>query len=196
MLPKLPSNAALKSKIETKAVQASIAFLMSRRATLTSFRFLEDLFVDAPEPLSSDLSGAKVHLETVFYKFQTTLYSYSVFIGASVLNQIVFDMVRADGVDDPIGRALDLIRSSGMHKPGIILYPLHSLGLLGVGLMEKLSRDRLEFFAEEGDVWVRGQTNSLKETIHFIERAAAGMGINRSVPRDSIEHYSRSRPTK
>src|ERR1035438_4618682 len=122
---------------------------------------MEDLFVDPPDPMSPILRGVEKHLETVCDKFRPTLYSFSVFIGKSVLDQIVYDKIRDKSIDDPIGAALGLIQSVGIHKPGIILYPLHSFGLSGVGILEKLTPYRYELFAREGDLWVRAQTNDL-----------------------------------
>jgi len=196
MLPKLPNNATLKKGIETKTVCASLDFVKARRVALARFRTLEDLFVDPPDPLPKDLEGMENHLEVVCGKFRRTLYSYSVFIGGSVLDQIIYEKLRDASVTDPIGDALSLIRAVGIHKPGLVLYPLHSFGLLSVGLFEKLTPHRYELFVDPGEICVRGQTNSLKETIRFIERASVSMGINRTVPVDSVEHYSRSRPTK
>jgi hypothetical protein len=91
---------------------------------------------------------------------------------------------------------LVLIRSVGIHKPGVILYPIHSLGLLGVGLWEKLRKGRFELFVSDAEICVRAQTNSLKETIAFAERSAESFGVNRRVPVESMEHYERSRSTK
>jgi hypothetical protein len=196
VLPKLPSNGTLKKKIETRAVQSSLKFLISRREALAPFHTLEDFFVEPPDPLPADLKGIENHLGVVCGRFRVTLYSYLVFIGGSVLDQLVFDMIRNSEIDDPIGEALHLVRSAGIHKPGAVLYPLHSFGLLGVGLLEKLTRSKYELFAAEGELCVRGQTNNLSETIRFVESAAARMGIRRRVPVDLIEHYSRSRPTK
>jgi len=196
MLPKLPNNVTLKKAIETKKVRGSLDFVNARRQALKPYRSLEDLFVDPPNPFPKDLEGMENHLGNICWQFRKTLYTYSVFIGSSVLDQIVYEKLRDASVNDPIGDALALIRAAGIHKPGLVLYPLHSFGLLSVGLFEKLTPYRFELFVDPGEMCVRGQTNSLKETIRFIERASEGMGINRRVPVDSMEHYSRSRPTK
>lgn len=192
----MPANKVLKQKIETKIVRTSLAFLLSRRAVFSSFNTLEDFFLYPSDPPPADFVGLQKHLGIVCEKFQNVLYRHEVFIGASVLDDIVFGMIRSSGVTDPIMSSLILIRSVGISKPGLLLYPLHSFGLLGVGLLEKLTSSRFELFAEDADLYVRGQTNSLPETIRFIERAAFALGINRTVPADMIEHYSRSRPTK
>ncbi|HUN84421.1 MAG TPA: hypothetical protein VMU48_08580 [Terracidiphilus sp.] len=42
----------------------------------------------------------------------------------------------------------------------------------------------------------RPQTNSLDETIEFMNSAAQALGLGCSVPQDLVHHYSRSRPTK
>jgi hypothetical protein len=182
--------------ILTKAVQSSLTFLIGRREALGGFPNLEDLFIEPPDPLPVGLKGVEHHLNVVCGRFRVTLYSHQVFIGGSVLDQLVFDMVRNHEIDDPISEALDAIRSAGIHKPGVVLYPLHSFGLLGVGLLEKLTRNKYELFAAEAELCVRGQTNDLSETIRFIDSAAARLGVRRRGPVELIEHYSRSRPTQ
>ncbi len=196
MRSKLPSNATLKKRIETKRVQSSLEILISRRDAFAPFHTLEEFFVEPPDPFPANLEAVAHHLGVVCSKFRETLYSYLVFIGGSVLDQLVFEMIRNTEIDDPIGEALHRIRSAGIHKPGAVLYPLHSFGLLSVGLLERLTRSKFELFAAEGELCVRGQTNSIEETIRFVESATARMGIRRKVPVDRIDHYSRSRPTK
>ncbi len=196
MPTKLPNNKALKLIIETKAFKTSLAFLKSRRPALAPHRSLEDLFWEMDEKSPAALKGVEPHLQKVCWVFRKTLYSYSIFIGGSVLDQILYDKIRDEAVDDPVTAALVLIRSVGIHKPGVILYPIHSLGLLGVGLWEKLTKGRYELFISDAEICVRAQTNSLKETIAFVERSAESFGVNRTVPVESMEHYERSRPTK
>lgn len=196
MATKLPNNKKLKEAIETKAFKTSLAFLTARRAALAPHRSLEDLFWIVDETAPESLKGVEAHLQKVCWAFRRTLYSYSVFIGGSVLDQILYDKIRDATVADPVLAALALIRSVGIHKPGVILYPIHSLGLLGVGLWEKITKGRFELFISDAEVCVRAQTNSLKETIAFVERSADSFGIKRAVPVESMEHYERSRPTK
>lgn len=196
MRPRLPNNSKLKKQIETKEVLASLRFVINRRQDLTPHPTVEDLVFVLDDPQPKVLDAIEVHLRKVSWKFRKTLYSYSVFIGASILDQILYDKIRDANVADPITAALSLIREVGIHKPGLILYPLHSLSLLGVGLWEKITSGRFELFVTDAALCVRGQTNSLDETIRFIERSADGLGIKRSVPVDSMEHYERSRPTK
>ena len=196
MPTKLPNNKKLKQIIETGAFKSSLAFLTSRRDALTPFRSLEDLFVEIDEKSPASLNGVEAHLQKVCWSFRKTLYSYSVFIGGSVLDQILYDKIRDAAVPDAVMAALVLIRSVGIHKPGVILYPIHSLGLLGVGLWEKLTKGRYELFISDAEICVRAQTNSLKETIAFVERSAESFGVNRTVSVESMEHYERSRPTK
>jgi hypothetical protein len=196
MPTKLPNNKKLKQIIETKAFKNSLAFLTSRRAALTPHRSLEGLFWEMDEKSPASLKGVEPHLQRVCWLFRKTLYSHSVFIGGSVLDQILYDKIRDATVVDPVISALALIRSVGIHKPGVILYPIHSLGLLGVGLWEKVTRGRFELFILDAEICVRAQTNSLKETIAFLERSAESFGVKRRVEVESMEHYERSRPTK
>jgi hypothetical protein len=138
MRTKLPTNKKLKQIIETKTFKTSLGFLTWRRAALAPFRSLEDFFWEMDRKKPDPLKGVEPHLQKVCWTFRKTLYSYSIFIGGSVLDQILYDKIRDAAVADPVMAALVLIRSVGIHKPGVILYPIHSLGLLGIGLWEKI----------------------------------------------------------
>lgn len=192
----LPTNAAFKKTIETKLVRKALAFLAAKRSEYSQYRSLEDLVFAIPDPPTKPWSVLEQQLEIVLSSFRRSLYAHAVFIAGSVLDQILYDKIRNASITDPVDEALRTIRSVGIHKPGLILYPLHSISLLGVGLWEKVTKHKFEIFIEPGGLFIRSQTNSLKETIGFMERAAESMGIKRSVDQDDIEHYARSRPTK
>ncbi|ADW70168.1 hypothetical protein [Granulicella tundricola] len=193
---KLPNNKTLKKAIETKAFRKSLQFLKGKSAALAPYRSLEDLFFEIEDHNPPSLAGVEKHLQEVCWRFRKTLYAHSVFIGGSVLDQIFYDRIRDPQVVDPVLSALTLIRTVGIHKPGLILYPLHSFSLLGIALLERFTSARLEFFVTEAEVCARAQTNSLGGTIEFLERAAESFGIKRAIPVESMEHYERSRPTK
>jgi hypothetical protein len=188
MPPLLPNNTVLKKSIETKLVRKALAFLAAKRTDYSQYRSLEDLVFAMPDPQTKPWKVLEQQLEIVLGSFRRTLYSHAVFIGGSVLDQILYDKIRNSDIIDPVGEALRVIRDVGIHKPGLILYPLHSLSLLGVGLWEKITKHKFELFIEEGDLFVGSQTNSLKQTIKFVERAAESMSISRTVDKEDIEH--------
>jgi hypothetical protein len=91
---------------------------------------------------------------------------------------------------------LQVIRRSGIHRPGLCVYPLHSLGIAGAGTFRTFTRTVLEVNLKEAGIVFSPQTNSMRETKHFLQRAASTLGIRQTIPTDLIDHYRRSRPTK
>jgi hypothetical protein len=110
MRPNLPKNATLKKKIGRKEVQFPLHFLSNHRGELAPYRTVEDLVFNLDGPHPTAIDTIEVHLRKVSWKFRKSRYSYSIFIGASVLDQILCDKIRDTTVADPIKAALSLIR--------------------------------------------------------------------------------------
>jgi hypothetical protein len=188
---RFPGLDTLQKEIEDKTVTKSLQFLMTRREILKPFSALEDYAFSAPDPLTKELKGFEYHFIVVRNQVLRVLRTYELFIGSSVIDDLLFGAVRDSSESLPVRAVLRVIQDNGIHKPGFVIYPLHSFGVAGVGILETLGKQRFDFIIPYAGLAVRAQTNSLERTIQFLAEAARQFGIPRSIPTDSLEHYER-----
>jgi hypothetical protein len=197
MISKLPSIPSLKAEVETAVVLKSIAFLKSKQTALEHFLDIEDLYlnIDMDNP-PKDLRGFEYHFHKVSAAFARLLWGKGVFIGLSVLDDLLFSGFRAKPPSDPLRQALTTIKDNDVHKPGFVLFPIHSLGINGVGFFEFFSNAKVQLAVDSAGLLLRAQTNSLEASLAFLNSATQAFSIPKKVSQDSIEHYNRSRSTR
>jgi hypothetical protein len=188
---KTASVSALQTKIETVSVKKSLRFLIDRRRILEPYSDIEEYAFAAPEPLTKELKGFEYHFSTVGNQILHTLRSHGVFIGSSIVDDLLFATIRDAAVATPVETVLKIIQDNGIHKPGVVLYPLHSFSIAGVGFLEALGKQRFDLIIPRAGIAVRAQTNNLKDTIRFLAEATTQFQIPRQIPSESLEHYER-----
>lgn len=179
----------------TKKVQGSISFLEAKRAELQKYESLED-FVHAlisEEPKPSVLSGLEFHLAVVRNEILRELRRRGVFIGQSIIEELAFYVFREGKDSNPFQSVFRWIKNNGLHHPGLLIFPLYGVGILGFGAFRALGRGdtTIEFVLKQVGMVFSPQTNSDKYTAELIHRAAKYLGIRQRVPQDSIEHHLR-----
>lgn len=120
------------------------------------------------------------------------LWEKNIFIGASIIEELLFGSLKDASIPNPATHVFELIRRFGLHRPGFILYPLHSLGITGgAGLLGFLQRKRLSIVIPEANLAISPQSNSKEALIEFLENATVKLRIKRKLPSESIDHYLR-----
>lgn len=181
--------------VPVKRLRQSIAFLESKRDLLQKYPSLED-FVDAlisePTP-SSGLSAIEFHLAVVRNEVLDQLRRRGVFVGASIVEELTFYVFRDGSHANPFHTILEWVRDSGLHRPGLLIFALHGVGLLGFGAFRALGRGdtTAEFVLKQAGMVFSPQTNSDRRTVELIERVIKHLGIKQKAPRDSIERHLR-----
>jgi hypothetical protein len=181
-------------------VRDSLAFLTSHRAELSQFATVEDLgvaaFDETPDPQARALA---FHLGGVRNRLAEALWPLGIIIGPSVLDDLLFYAAKDPAVSDPLVVALEYLRDRRAKRPGLIVFPLHSLSVLAGGLLFGEDRERMQYMQYmqymQGD-WglaLTPQTNSMRVTRTFLERAAKEFGAKKPIDRDMLEHWFRSR---
>lgn len=191
MATRFPGIDALQNEIEDKTTSKSLQFLLNRRDVLNPYSNLEEYAFSAPSPLPKELKGFEYHFIVVRNQILRVLRSHELFIGSSVIDDLFFTAVKDHSEPHPVNATLRIIQGSGIHKPGFVIYPLHSFGVAGVGILETLGKQRFDFIIPYAGLAVRAQTNSLERTVQFLTEAAKQFGIARRIPTDSLEHYER-----
>jgi hypothetical protein len=188
----LPSAKQLAEKLQgLSKVKTSLKFLHANRNVLKGFQGAEDfgcVLDDRP-----DLSGFHHHLVNVRAAILRELWRREIFIGISVIDDLFFDAVRDDSIQEPVRHVLEVIRDHGIHRPGFVVYPVHSLGVLGAGLFAITEEADFSFFIEDYGLAVRPQSNSSKKALAFLDDVRKRFGVAQHLPQDLIEHWRRSR---
>lgn len=183
----------------------STKFLIQHRERLSHYRFIDDLVLDAFDPEAVDrqldLKDAKAmvhHLTTVRAAIARVVWTRQMFIGISVLDELLFNSVRSAtaDTDDPVLQVFETIVARDLFYPGVVVYPLYGFGVLGAGLIKVLTSTHLSLLASEFGFVVSPQTNSMQATIAFLNDACELLGVRKPVPTESLEHWQRSRPAQ
>jgi hypothetical protein len=122
------------------------------------------------------------------------LHQRQLFIAADILETLIFDAAKA-GSADIVYDVLSRIRDARALRPGLLVFPVHSLGVLAAGLL-RATRKEITFVDSASGVAISPQTNSMTRTLQFLDRTRDALGVKQRVPHDLVEHWRRSRPTK
>lgn len=122
------------------------------------------------------------------------LWPREIFVDAEILEELIFWAALDASKMDPVLAVLEWIRDAKANRPGLLVFPLHSLGVLGFGLLRP-SQGRLRFINKRHGYAITPQTNALGRTVDFLTDTAREFGVRKSIPTDLIEHWRRSRPT-
>ena len=181
----------------------SVKFVADHAQALSVYEFVDDLALDAYEDDVPDRkldrrdANALVHHLTIIRSaIARVVWTRQLFVGVSVLDQILFDAVRRRDSDGPIAAVFRTIVDRELYHPGIIVYPLHGFGVLRSGLVHAITGQHLTLLAEEFGFALTPQTNSINKTIDFLNECCIELGIRKAVPEELLEHWDRSRPAK
>jgi hypothetical protein len=195
---KLPESSTLAHAILAAAtgkgqtLADSETFLVSKSQDIKKYQSVEDL-VTAPEDDQPKVRKAVEHHMTLLRaQLARELWARQLFIGVSVLDELLFGAV-VEGSTSPVLRTLELIRDNELHHPGFVVFPVHSFGVLGAGMLHFFTESRIEFTSSAFGIVVAPQTNSLTGTIALLERAREAFGIQKQVPAELVNHWHLSR---
>jgi hypothetical protein len=175
-----------------KTVDEAAAFLRDRRAQLQRFATTEDLGVAAyDDPPDRDARALVVHLEEIRNALIDELWARQIFIGPEVMDDLLFGAVADQATLDPVLAVLEYLRDRRANRPGMVLFGLHTFGILGAGLVR--GGRRVDFVHSGWGMAISAQTNNLVKSVNFFERARESFGVRKPVPVELIAHWRRSR---
>lgn len=174
------------SNVDQATVSKSIDYLRNKQARISTYSDAEDLATADPEP-----KDIIYHFGVLKNALVKTLWPEQFFIGSSILDDLLFEAITGSGMSDPLGFVLARISTAGIHEPGMIVYPLHSFGVLGLGVANWLSKTIPYIDLPEAGIAITIQTNSMNRTLDFLEHARSLFGIPQSVPAETVEHHRR-----
>ena len=116
------------------------------------------------------------------------------FVATDVLDVLVFEAA-LDGSSNIAFDVLKRIRNAQALRPGMLIFPVHSLGILAAGLLQPAHK-RISFFDQKAGLALSPQTNSMQRTFQFLEEARVHLNVKQQLPIELFKHWRRSRPTK
>lgn len=199
---RFPNPKVVSNKINSKKIRQSLDFLIKHQNVLSEYKDVEDFALrDEEYTTKTNIDGKTLqacehHLLNMRVRLNSELRARNFFLGTSVLDEVLFQTFSKCINNNPIIATLETIRDSGILHPGFVVYPLHSLGVIGGGLLRSYTQADIDFFVPDIDLIVTPQTNSLENSIKFIERAAKCLGVNKSIPHELLRHWRKTRSTK
>ena len=135
-----------------------------------------------------------MHISMIREPIRRHLSLRRIYVSGEVLDELVLDAA-LDGSLNVVADVLSRLRDAQMHRRGMLIFPLHSLGVLGAGLLQA-ARGRISFIDASAGLALAPQSNSVAGTLRFLDEARAALGIRKRLPVDLLHHWRRSRPTK
>jgi len=191
---RLAANIEAAKVSKRQRVADSVAFLARQVGGLRAYTGVEDLAEaafdeSAPNKAARDLI---YHLEQIRGELARQLWRREIFTGVTVIDELLFNHAAA-GAADPVLATLQTIRDSQLNRPGMVVFPLHSFGVLASGLLRPFRRTSTVLINPTERYAIAPQTNSLERTVTFLNDAAPQLGVKKPIEVDLIEHWRRSR---
>lgn len=124
---RFPAIDRLAKKALTKKVRQSIAYIHSQYSEIGRFVDVEDFIYELLERPTPTLSGIAHHLPIISRRITSCLWEAGIFISSSLVDQVIFVQLRGGSGEISVQEALAILRDTGLHRGGMVVYPLHSL---------------------------------------------------------------------
>jgi hypothetical protein len=201
MTPRLPPLRRLAADLRgvtwsgRQTVGGSVNYLTTHRGELTAYGSPEDLGVAAYDEDSPDrvARALAVNIQAVRNALLEELWRREIFVGVEVVDQLLFYAVKSPDKPDPLLATLEYLRDRRATRPGLVVFPLHSFGVLRAGLFRGDTKQQAQFIDANQGLAVTPQTNVLSQTIDFVERARREFRVHKPIDSELIEHWYRSR---
>jgi hypothetical protein len=193
-LTNLAADIRAASWARNHTVGGSVSFLENHRADLDPYDDVEDLGLAAyDDPPDATARAIAVHLLAVRNALAEELWSREVFIGIEVLDELLFHAVKDNTAADPLVAALEFLRDRRVTRPGLVLFPLHSIGVLQAGLLRAGRVEQAQYIHPRWGIALSPQNNTLDYTLAFVERARRAFAVRKPIDPEDLRHWLRSR---
>lgn len=186
------------TKIKRKQyVRNSSDFLVAHAADLAAYHDIYHLAEVAYDGAKPDKQAQSIayHLEQIRSELARQLWARQIFVSVSVIDELLFTHTKS-GANDPVFETLNSLRASEVSRRGLVVFPLHSFGILAAGLLRPLSGSGAIIINPEQRFAISQQTNELKRTTDHINKIAPLLGVKKSVDGALIQHWRDSRDAR
>lgn len=177
----------------TIKVKRSEKYLIANRNTLGQYSNIDDYIHALIEGNDKSLKAIEYHLEVLIFSTYKALWSNGYFVGRSVIEQLMFYNLRNHITVGPIKKTLRDLKSSNIVNQGFALFPLHSMGIIGMALLRAYAKVDVTFFNDRLGIIVSAQSNSMDNFYDLMNNSIQQLRISKRLPVETIKHYIRSR---
>jgi hypothetical protein len=194
MAPRLPPVNRLADDLRKvkwsrkQTVGGSLEYLVAHRDELAAYEYPEDLGVAGYDDEQPDARARAlaVNLDAVRNAVLEELWRREIFLGTEVVDQLLFYAAKREGERDPLMATLEFLRDRRATRPGMILFPLHSFGILRAGLLRGDTKERVQFIdARQGLRLRRKPMRSVRRSPSSIGRGAPSRCTSPPIPNSS-----------
>lgn len=171
-----------------KRAHLNITWLTTHASFARRFNHVDQLLFPVSQDEPETQRAFDHHMRWLRAAIVRTLLRSDVFIGFGVIDELIFQAVRA-GAGRVVDAVLDGVIANGLHEPGVVVMPLHGFGI-AKPLTEIFRGPPASIVLPEAGLALTAQTNNLDATLGFIERARAGLGIAQSFEPQEIRSYA------
>jgi len=197
-----PDPEALAARIKRQELEHNfrvadaVSALRADHARIAAFKTLEDLAIQAYAETGQQPEGDAVRVADAMTRVRNAiadeLWPRELFVAVEILDELLFEALCANA-EDPVFEVLRALRDARVDAMGLLVFGVHSVGLQGASLPDLLAGTGVEFADPSLGVAITPQTNSLADTIAFLDRAAKTFGVTGEIPQEMVEHWRRSR---
>ena len=171
----------IQKPVPTRAVNEALAYLATQHNTVASYNDIESLVVDGEGDLSDHTyRGITHHLFTIRRELQRILWQKEIYVGISLLDDLIYHHVRNDP-RDAYGNTYQTLLQNGADHSGFVLYPLHGFGLSErFSLWSPLPREYICF--NQLGIAFLAQSHSIESAYLKLSKVTHRLGISGKVP--------------
>jgi len=194
-LPALrPFAQQIRAGIQQKRLVGEYAdWLTAQAASLSKWTDVEDVSTAAYDDVPDRHAKAICHhLMMVRAELAQQLWARHIFVGVSVLDELLF-MTTKEGAADPVLATLEKLRYSTLDLQSLLIFPLQSYGVLAAGLLRPFRGASTAFISTPQRFVLTPQTNDLFRTTKLINDVGPQLHVKKPVEHELIEHWRKSR---
>jgi hypothetical protein len=183
---------AIQKRVDNKKCQNSLNYIAQNRSLIERFTSLEHFICDAFDEDEKQAKAMEYHLRMIRVNLVRELWGQEIYLSVGTIDELFYDVLLIEH-ERPVERFVEVVLENGLHNPGLVIYPLHSFGLLGLGIYNFFKKSSIRLNLSTVGIAVTPQNNNSKKTAIFLEDTRKAFKIKHKVPMDLLDHYRRSR---
>lgn len=180
------------AEMEKKSYRQSLNYLTNSSPFIRGFRSLQHFILHASETDQKQAAAIEYHLKVLSDGLARTLWRKEIFLGLKTIRELFYSSLLIE-TGQPIRAFLEAVLESEMSKPGFVIYPLHSFGLINVDVDSCFEGDNKILDLSTEGVVISTQSNDSQKTNMLLERICASFSIDHKMPNDLLEHFRKTR---
>ncbi|MEU0719333.1 hypothetical protein ABZ498_19440 [Streptomyces lavendulocolor] len=192
-MKRLPGIKGLASGLnQRKSTKNSVNYLVANADSLSTYGSIDGLSIGFSNG-EKQAKGMAHHLTNLRFELGRELWTRRFFVSPDVIDEVLYHVIASERSEDPLLRSLEIIRDNRIARPGVIIFPVHSFGVLGGGFM-RFGRERAwRFNPPASELAIFPQSNQWKRTLDNIGDACRIFEVRKAVPVELMDHWRKSR---